>query len=102
MVEQRLSQLSTQLVDARRQLSTQASLLAEIRAVRAGADPTNAAALLANDPLNDLLRSRVQAEAAVASMANRLTDNHPTLVKQREMLASINQTLEKQLARVET
>ena len=31
-----------------------------------GADPSNVAALLANDPLNDLLRSRVQAEAAVA------------------------------------
>jgi succinoglycan biosynthesis transport protein ExoP len=102
MVEQRLSQLSTQLVDARRQLSTQASLLAEIRAVRAGADPTNAAALLRNDALSDLLRSRVQAEAAVTSMATRLTDNHPTLVKQREMLASINQTLEKQFARVES
>jgi capsular exopolysaccharide synthesis family protein len=101
MVEQRLSQLSTQLVDARRQLSTQTALLAEIRAVRAGADPTNAAALLANEPLNDLLRSRVQAEAAVSSMETRLTDNHPTLVKQREVLASINQTLEKQLARVE-
>jgi capsular exopolysaccharide synthesis family protein len=102
MVEQRLSQLSTQLVDARRQLSTHASLLAEIRAVRAGADPSNAAALLGNEPLADLLRSRVQAEAAVASMANRLTDNHPTLVKQRETLASINQTLERQLARVES
>jgi succinoglycan biosynthesis transport protein ExoP len=101
MVEQRLSQLSTQLVDARRQLSTQGALLAEIRAVRAGADPSNAAALLANEPLNDLLRSRVQAEAAVSSMETRLTDNHPTLVKQREALASINQTLEKQLARVE-
>ena len=50
MVEQRLSQLSTQLVDARRQLSTQASLLAEIRAVRAGADPTNAAALMPTTP----------------------------------------------------
>ena len=102
MVEQRLSQLSTQLVDARRQLSTQASLLAEIRAVRHGADPSNAAALLANGPLTDLLRSRVQAEATVASMSNRLTDNHPTLVQQREVLASINQTLEKQLARVES
>jgi capsular exopolysaccharide synthesis family protein len=101
MVEQRLSQLSTQLVDARRQLSTQSSMLAEIRAVRAGADPSNAAALQANEPLNDLLRSRVQAEAAVSSLENRLTDNHPTLVKQREVLASINQTLEKQLARVE-
>ena len=101
MVEQRLSQLSTQLVDARRQLSTQASLLAEIRAVRAGADPTNAAALMHNDALSDLLRSRVQAEAAVSSMSTRLTDNHPTLVKQREVLSSINQTLEKQLARVE-
>jgi polysaccharide biosynthesis transport protein len=101
MVEQRLSQLSTQLVDARRQLSTQTSLLAEIRAVRAGADPSNVAALLANDPLNDLLRTRVQAEAAVASMEARLTDNHPTLVKQREVLASVNQTLSTQLARVE-
>ena len=101
MVEQRLSQLSTQLVDARRQLSTQQSILAEIRAVRRGADSSNLAMLLANEPLNDLLRTRVQAEAAVASMESRLADSHPTLIKQRETLASINQTLEKQLARVE-
>jgi capsular exopolysaccharide synthesis family protein len=35
-------------------------------------------------------------------MATRLTDNHPTLVKERENLASINETLQKQLARVES
>ena len=36
MVEQRLSQLSGQLVDARRQLSTQSAMLAEIRAPARG------------------------------------------------------------------
>jgi polysaccharide biosynthesis transport protein len=102
MVEQRLSQLSQQLVDAKRQLSTQQAQLAEIRAVRAGGDPSNAATLLANEPLADLLRSRVQAEASVAAMETRLADSHPTLVKERRNLASINETVEKQLARVES
>jgi polysaccharide biosynthesis transport protein len=101
LVEQRLSQLSTQLIEAKRQLSTQTALLNEIRNVRDGADPTTAATLLGNEALGDLLRSRVQAEAAVASTAERLADTHPTLIKLRQALASINETLEKQLARVE-
>ncbi|HTU64384.1 MAG TPA: polysaccharide biosynthesis tyrosine autokinase [Steroidobacteraceae bacterium] len=101
MVEQRLSQLSGQLVDAKRQLSTQQAQLAEIRAIRAGGDPSNAATLLANDALADLLRSRVQAESEVASLSTRLADSHPTLIKAKQTLASINETLEKQLARVE-
>ena len=101
MVEQRLSQLSTQLVDAKRGLSTAQSQLAEIRSVRNGADPSNAAALMGNAPLMDLLRSRVAAEALVASTQQRLADGHPTLIKQREELASINRTVETQLARVE-
>jgi uncharacterized protein involved in exopolysaccharide biosynthesis/Mrp family chromosome partitioning ATPase len=101
MVEQRLSQLSAQLVDARRQLSTQNALLEEIRALRAGGDPANAATMLANEPLTDLLRSRVQAEATLASLQTRLVDNHPTLVKQRQALASINEVLDRQLVRAE-
>jgi capsular exopolysaccharide synthesis family protein len=101
MVEQRLSQLSAQLVDARRQLSTQKSMLEEIRALRAGGDPANAATLLDNEPLTDLLRSRVQAEATLASLQTRLAENHPTLVKQRQALASINEVLDRQLVRAE-
>ena len=101
MVEQRLSQLSTQLTDARRQLSTQAATLAEIRDLRAGGDPSNAANLLANEPLTDLLRSRVQAEADLSSMETRLVSTHPSLVKARQTLASINEVLEKQLLRAE-
>jgi succinoglycan biosynthesis transport protein ExoP len=102
MVEQRLSQLSMQMIEAKRQLSTQTAILAEIRNVREGADPSNAALLVGNEALADLLRQRVQAEAAVASLSDRLTDNHPTLVKQRQALASINDTLSKQLSRVES
>lgn len=101
MVEQRLSQISGQLMDARRQLSTQTALLAEIRALRAGGDPANAAMLVANEPLAQLLRDRVLAEATLASLETRLAGSHPTLVNQRQTLASINETLEKQLTRVE-
>jgi capsular exopolysaccharide synthesis family protein len=102
VVEQRLAQLNTQLVDAQRQLSTQTALVNVIREVRAGGDPSKAAALLPSDPLTDLLRNRVQAEANLASLESRLTPNHPTLVKQRQDLESINDTLEKQLKRVES
>jgi len=101
MVEQRLSQLSGQLVDARRQLSTQNAMQEEIRALRAGGDPADAATLLANEPLTDLLRNRVQAEATLASLQTRLVDGHPTLVKQRQTLASINEVLDRQLQRAE-
>ena len=101
MVEQRLSQISGQLMDARRQLSTQTALLDEIRALRAGGDPANAAMLVANEPLAQLLRDRVLAEATLSSLETRLAGSHPTLVKQRQTLASINEVLEKQLARVE-
>jgi succinoglycan biosynthesis transport protein ExoP len=101
MVEQRLSQLSGQLVDARRQLSTQSALLAEIRALRAGADPSDAVNLVANEPLAALLRDRVQAEAALSSLETRLASGHPTLIKQRQAVASLNEVVDKQLARVE-
>jgi succinoglycan biosynthesis transport protein ExoP len=101
MVEQRLSQLSGQLVDARRQLSTQSALLAEIRALRAGADPSDAVNLVANEPLAALLRDRVQAEAALSSLETRLASGHPTLIKQRQVVASLNEVVDKQLARVE-
>jgi capsular exopolysaccharide synthesis family protein len=101
MVEQRLSQLSGQLVDARRQLSTQSALLAEIRALRAGADPSDAVNLVANEPLAALLRDRVQAEATLSSLETRLASGHPTLIKQRQVVASLNEVVDKQLARVE-
>jgi polysaccharide biosynthesis transport protein len=101
LVEQRLGQLSQQLIEAKHQLTLQGAMLGEIREIRAGGDPMKAATLLENAPLMDLLRSRVQAEAALSSMQSRLADSHPTLVKQRETLASINTTLQTQLARVE-
>jgi capsular exopolysaccharide synthesis family protein len=101
MVEQRLSQLSGQLVDARRQLSTQSAMLAEIRELRAGGDPSNASMLVSNAALAQLLSDRVQAEAALSSLETRLAAGHPTLIKQRQAVASINEVLDKQLTRVE-
>jgi capsular exopolysaccharide synthesis family protein len=101
MVEQRLSQLSGQLVDARRQLSTQSAMLAEIRQLRAGGDPSNASMLVSNAALGQLLNDRVQAEALLSSMETRLASGHPTLIKQRQVVASLNEVLDKQLTRVE-
>lgn len=101
IVEQRLSQLSSQLVEAHRSLSTQQAQLAEIRRVRAGGDPSNAPLLQQDDALTDLLRNRAQAEATLASLEHRLAPTHPTLVKQRQEVASINAVLEKQLRRVQ-
>lgn len=101
MVEQRLSQLSTQLVEAQRQLATQTAMLAEIRQIKSGGDAGNAAAMLANEPLKNLLRSRVEMEANVASLEKRLAPGHPTLVKQRQELASVNNVLGTQVLRLE-
>jgi succinoglycan biosynthesis transport protein ExoP len=101
VIEQRLTQLNTQLVDAQRQLSTQSALLGVIRDIRAGGDPSRAATMLQSDPLNDLLKNRVQAEATLVSLEDRLAPNHPTLVKARQDLASINNVLDKELKRVE-
>lgn len=101
IVEQRLSQLSSQLVEAHRSLSTQQAQLAEIQRVRAGGDPSNAPSLQQDDALTDLLRNRAQAEATLASMEHRLAPTHPTLIKQRQEVASINAVLEKQLRRVQ-
>jgi capsular exopolysaccharide synthesis family protein len=101
IIEQRLAQLNTQLVDAQRNLSTQSSLLHVIRDVRGGADPSKAASLLQNDSFNDLLRSRVQAEATLNSLETRLAPTHPTLIKARQDLISINNTLDKELRRME-
>ncbi|MEA3182769.1 MAG: polysaccharide biosynthesis transport protein [Gammaproteobacteria bacterium] len=101
VIEQRLQQLNTQLVDAQRQLSTQTSLLNVIRDIREGADPSRASSLVQSDSFNDLLRNRVQAESTVASLETRLAPNHPTLVKARQDLASINNVLDKELRRME-
>ncbi len=101
MVEQRLSQVSTQLGEARRNLSAQLALLSEIRNVRAGGDAGNVSAMLTDEPLKNLLQSRVQAEANLASLEKRLAPTHPWLVKQRQELASINKVLNAQLARLE-
>jgi capsular exopolysaccharide synthesis family protein len=102
MVERGLAQLSSQLVEAQRQLSTQLAALSEIKRIRAGGDPGNAAGLLTDDPLKSLLQSRVEKEAGIASLEKRLTANHPTLVKQREELVSINKVLNTQLRRLES
>lgn len=102
IVEQRLSQLSAQLVEARRQLSGQMALLAEIRQIRPGGDSSGAATLLANEPLKNLLRSRVEAEADIAALEKRLAANHPTLIKRRQELASISDVLNQQLQRLES
>jgi len=101
VIEQRLAQINTQLVDAQRNLSTQTSLLHVIRDVRGGADPSKVASLLQNDSFNDLLRNRVQAEANLSSLETRLAPMHPNLVKARQDLLSINNTLDKELRRME-
>jgi uncharacterized protein involved in exopolysaccharide biosynthesis len=77
IIDQRLSQLSTQLVDARRQLSTQNALLSEVRQIRAGRDPQSAVKLLADESLKELLARRVSAEANVLALSKRLAANHP-------------------------
>ena len=102
IVEQRLSQLSTQLVEARRQLSTRNALLSEVRKIRSGGDAGSAVNMLEDAPLKDLLQRRVTAEAAIMASVKRLAPTHPTLVKQRQELASIEGALIGQLARLES
>ena len=102
IVEQRLSQLNAQLVEARRDLSGKQAQLAEIRRIRAGANPSDAATILQNDALSDLLRNRAQAEAALTALQSRLAPTHPALIKQRQELAGIGEVVEKQLRRVES
>jgi succinoglycan biosynthesis transport protein ExoP len=102
LVEQRLGQLNSQLVDAMRNLSTQNAVLSEIRHIRAGGDAGSTSAMLTDEPLQKLLQSRVDAEADIAAMQKRLAPSHPNLVKRRQELASINNVLDQQLRRVET
>jgi succinoglycan biosynthesis transport protein ExoP len=102
VVEQRLGQLNTQLVDARRQLSTQTALLDEVRKIRRGGDAGSAASMLGDTPLNDLLQTRAETEASIASSAKRFAPNHPTFVKQRQDLAGINDALNQHLGLLES
>ncbi|MEJ1961712.1 MAG: polysaccharide biosynthesis tyrosine autokinase [Gammaproteobacteria bacterium] len=102
IVEQRLSQLNGQLIEARRQLSTQTTLLAEIRQLRAGADVSDLASISSNDSLRNLLQARVEAESNVMTLRKRFSPNHPTLVKAEQSLASVNEVLKKQFRQLES
>jgi polysaccharide biosynthesis transport protein len=101
LVEQRLAQLNSQLIDATRNLSNQNAVLEEIHQIRKGGDAGNASTMLADEPLQKLLQSRVDAEADIASMQTRLASTHPNLIKRRQELTSINNVLNEQLARME-
>jgi capsular exopolysaccharide synthesis family protein len=102
VVEQRLSQLNGQLVDARRQLSTQTTLLAELRQLRSGADPSTLAAISSNESLKNLVQARIDAESNVSMLEKRFSPRHPTLVKAQQSLASVNEILKKQVLQVES
>ena len=102
IIDQRLSQLSTQLVDARRQLSTQYALLSEVKQIRAGRDPQSAVKLLADESMKELLARRVSAEANVLALSKRFAANHPTLIKQKQELSSVDAALNDQLVRLES
>lgn len=101
IVEQRLGQLNTQLVDARRQLTTQTTLREEVRKIRKGGDAGSAASMLGDTSLTNLLQSRAAAQANLASLEKHFAPSHPTLIKQREDLAGMNVALNQQLARLE-
>lgn len=101
VVEQRLSQISTQLIEARRQLAKQQAALSEIRKVQLGGDVGSVASMSSDQALTDLLQSRVAKEAEIDSVSRRLVAGHPTLLKLRQELASINVVLEGQLQRLE-
>ncbi|MEJ0037837.1 MAG: polysaccharide biosynthesis tyrosine autokinase [Gammaproteobacteria bacterium] len=101
LVEERLSQLSTQLVEAQRQLSTQTTLLAELRQLRSGADASTLAAIASNESLKNLLQARIEAESNLAMLEKRFAPRHPTLVKAQQSLASLNEVLKKQALQVE-
>jgi capsular exopolysaccharide synthesis family protein len=102
VVDQRLSELNTQLLSAQLQLTAQTSLLDEIHKVRAGGDVQSARTLSNDENFAEMLRRRAEAEADVASLARRLAPGHPVLQKRTQELASINELLEKQLQRVES
>lgn len=102
LVDQRLAQLNSQLIDARRQLSAQTTLLDEVRRIRKGGEPDGASGLSTDTALTGLLQNRASAEANIAALEKRFAPGHPTLVREREVLAGINNTLSVQLARVES
>ncbi len=101
IVEQRLGQLTTQLVDAHRQLSTQTTLLDEVQKLRNGGDAGSAASMISDTSLANLLQTRAQMEASIATLDKRFAPNHPTLVKQREALVGINDALNQHLGVLE-
>lgn len=102
IVEQRLGQISTQLIEARRQLAKQQAVLSELRQIRFGADASNAASMTSDQAFANLLQSRVAKEAEIDSAGRRFVAGHPTLVKLRQELAGINVVLDGQLQRLES
>jgi len=101
IVEQRLGQLNTQLMDARRQLATQTTLLQEVQKIRQGGDAGSAASMLGDTSLTTLLQNRAAAQANLASLEKHFAPSHPTLIKQREDLAGMNTALTQQLVLLE-
>jgi polysaccharide biosynthesis transport protein len=103
IIEQRLGQLTTQLVDARRQLSTKTTLLEQVRKLQhGGGDAGSVADMLDDTALNNLMQSRAETEASISTLEKRFAADHPTLVKQRGALAGINNALNQHLARLES
>ena len=57
--------------------------------------------MLDDTALNGMLQSRAETEASIATLEKRFAATHPTLVKQREALAGINNALNQHLERME-
>lgn len=101
ITEQRLAQLNAQLVDARRKLAAQTTMLEEVRRLRDGHDAGIAARLASDETLAPLLQERVALEARLAAGERRFAPTHPTLVKDRQRLESLNGVLAEQFRRLE-